>query len=102
PATGILVDDISDGRGANQKTVVVIVEARIIFVPRADEFHGVTGEKEILQINVAQKDLLVAPVKSVEAAVGVFLQEMEIGDVVFDAVALQVSEDAHRWLFVNE
>ncbi len=83
---GILIDDVSDGRGANKKTVVVIVNRGVIFIPRADEFRGVTSKKEILQVDVAEDDLLVAPIKSVETAVRVLLEEVEIGQVVFHAV----------------
>src|SRR6266436_31788 len=48
PTAWILVDDIADGRGTNEKTVVVIVQAGIVFVPRCDELRGVAGKKEIL------------------------------------------------------
>src|SRR5437016_3033321 len=67
-----LVDDIADGRGANKKAVVVIVEAGIVFVPGGHEFRGVAGKKEVLEIDVAEKDLLVAAAERVESAVGAF------------------------------
>src|SRR5437870_2113710 len=79
---GVLVDDITDGRGANEKAVVVIVEAGIVFVPGGDEFRGVAGKNEVLQVHVAEKDLLVAPVEGVESAVGIFLEELKIGDEI--------------------
>src|SRR6267143_1967220 len=99
---GILVDDIADRRRADQESVVVIAEAGIIFVPGGDELQGVAGKKEILQVNVAQKDLLVTTVEGVEAAVGIFLEEVEIGDVVFDAIAVEVTEDAQGRFFVDK
>jgi len=74
---GILVDDIADGRGANEKAVVVIVKAGIVFVPGGDEFRGVAGKKEVLQVDVAEKDLLVAPVEGVKSAVGIFFEELK-------------------------
>ena len=43
-----------------------------------------------------------AAVEGVESAVGVFFNEVKIGDVVFDAIAVEVAEDAQRRLFVNE
>ena len=98
----ILVDDIADGRGANQEAVVVIVKAGIVFVPGGDEFRGVTGKKEILEICIAEKDLLMTAVERVEPAVGVFLEEVKIGDVVFDTIAVKVAEDAQGRLFVDK
>ena len=98
----ILVDDIADGSGANKEAVVIIVKAGIVFVPGGDEFRGVAGKKEILQVNVAEKDLLVAAVESVESAVGVFFEEMEVGEIVFDAVAVKIPENSQGWFFVNK
>src|SRR6266446_397949 len=98
----ILVDDIADGRGANEAAIVVIVKAGIVFVPGGDEFRGVTGKKEVLQVNAAEKDLLVAAVESVESAVGVFFNEVKIGEVVFDAIAVEVAEDAQGRFFVDK
>ena len=43
-----MVDDIADGRGANEKAVVVIVEAGVVFVPGGDELHSVAGKEEVL------------------------------------------------------
>src|SRR5713226_9203851 len=45
---GSLTDDIANGRGTNEKAVVVIVQAGIVFVPGDDEPRGVAGKKEIL------------------------------------------------------
>ena len=97
-----MVDDIADGRGANEKAVVVIVEAGIVFVPGGDEFRGVTGKNEVLQVHVAEKDLLVAPVEGVESAVGIFFEELKIGDVVFDAITVEVSENTQGRFFVDK
>ena len=99
---GILVDDITDGRGANEEAVVVVMKAGIVFVPGGHEFRGVAREKEILQVNAAEKDLLVAAVEGVESAVGVFFNEVKIGEVVFDAIAVEVAEDAQGRLFVDK
>src|SRR5437660_10454936 len=58
---GVLVDDITDGRGAHEEAVVVIVEAGIVFLRGGDEFRGLAGKNEVLQGHVADKDQLVAP-----------------------------------------
>ncbi len=45
---------------------------------------------------------MVTTVEGVEAAVGIFLEEVEIGDVVFDAIAVEVTEDAQGRFFVDK
>ena len=50
----------------------------VVFVPGCDEFGRVTRKEEILQVNIAQHNLLVAAFEGVQAAVGVFLEELEI------------------------
>ena len=98
-----LIDDVADGRGAHQETVVVVVEARVVFVECADKFRGVAGKEKILEIDIAENDLLMAAVEGgVEAAVGIFFEKIEIGGVVFDAVAVKIAEDADGGLFVDE
>ena len=97
---GILIDDVSHGRRANEETVVVVVEAAVVFVVSGEKFGGVAREKEILQICVGNGDLLAAAFECVEAAVGIFFKEVEIGDVVFDFVVVKIAKDADAWLFV--
>ena len=98
----ILVDDIADGRRANEETVVIIVQAGIVLVPCGDELRGVAGKKEVLEIHVAEKHLLVAAFERVEPAVGVFFEEMEVGEIVFNAIAVEVAEDSQGGFFVNK
>src|SRR5215831_19672543 len=100
PRAGILIDDVCDWRGPHQESVIVVVQVPIILVPGAQEFRGVSREKEILDVNVAQHHLLMAAVERVELAVGVLLQEIEIRRVVFDAIRLQIPENAHSRLLV--
>jgi len=76
------------------------MEAAIVFVIGHEEFDGVAREKEILQISVGNGDLLAAVLECVEAAVGIFFQEVKVGDVVFDFVVVEIAEDADAWLFV--
>ncbi len=47
-ASGSLIDDAADGRGAHKKSVVVVMHARVILIPRADKFRGVAGKEKIL------------------------------------------------------
>ncbi len=50
-----LIDDVADGRGAHEETVVVVVKSRVVFVEGADEFRGVAGEEKVLQIDIAEQ-----------------------------------------------
>ena len=98
-----MIDDVADGRRAHEEAVVVVVEARVVFVERADKFRGVAGEEKILEINIAEQHLLMTAVESgVEAAIGIFLEKIEIGGVVFDAIAVKIAEDADGGLFIDE
>ncbi len=97
---GILVDDVADGRRTDEEAIVVVVKAAVVFVIGDEEFGGVAREKEILQISVGNGDLLAAALECVEAAVGVFFEEIEIGDVVFDFVVVKIAEDADAGLLV--
>src|SRR5207245_1378748 len=70
--------------------------------PCGDELRGVAGKKEVLEIHVAEKDLLVAAFEPVESAVGVFFEEMEVGEIVFNAIAVEVAEDSQGGFFVDK
>jgi len=46
--------------------------------------------------------LLAAAFETVETAVGIFLEEVKVGDVVFDFVVVKIAEDAEAGLFILE
>src|SRR5437667_3497264 len=98
----VLIDHISDRGGTHQEPVVVVMQTGIIFVPCGNEFHRVARKEEILQINVPQCDLLMAAVERIQPAVCVFLEKVEVRNVVLDAVAVQIAEDAQRRLLVDK
>jgi len=100
--TEALVDDVADGSRTNEKAVVVVVDAWVVFIPSADEFGGVAGEEEILPIKVSEDNLLPAQSKAVEFAVGIFLEKVEVCGVVFETVAGPIAEDAQTGLLVDE
>ena len=99
---GILVDDVADGRRTDEETIVVVVESAVVFVVGDEKFGGVAREKGILQISVGNGDLLAAALECVEAAVGVFFEEMEVGEIVFNAIAVEVAEDSQGGFFVDK
>src|SRR6266699_3178104 len=75
---------------------------RIVFVPPRDKFSGVTREEKILQINVAEQDLLMAALESVQPTVRVLFQKLKICGVVLHLVRVQVTENPNRGLLVNK
>src|SRR5580700_10059157 len=96
------MDDVADRRGSHENAVVVVVHARIVFVPRTDKFGGVAREEKILEIDVSQYNLLMAALERVEPAVRVFLEKLKIHGVVLDAVALPIAKDAQAGLFIGK
>ena len=87
-------DDVADGGGAFDPAVLVVVNAGLVADEVVAELGGVAGGEEILDEDVGERDLAAAAVERVEAAVGVLLEEVEAGDVVLDAVGLEIAEEA--------
>src|SRR5260370_23813434 len=52
--------------------------------------------------DVCEKQLLVAAFERVEPGVSVFFEEMEVGKVVLDAVAVKIPENAQGRFLVNK
>jgi hypothetical protein len=76
----------SDGRGPHEKTVVIVMDARVVFVVMNAELGRVARLDEILHVKICDDHLLVAELECVEAAIRVFLEQVEVGGVVFPAV----------------
>ena len=90
------------GRRPHQKAVLVIVKAGIVAVVEETEFRGVSLGKEILDIKIADVNLLVPLVEGIQAAVGVFFEEVKVSQVVVEAIGAQVAEDADSGLLFGE
>ena len=86
----------------HQKTVFVVVKAGIVAVVEETEFRGVSLGKEILDIKIADINLLVSLVEGVQAAVSVFFEEIKVSQVVVKAVGAQVAEEANSGLLLGE
>src|ERR1700676_2350695 len=84
---------LADRRRPDQKSVVVVMNRRIVAVEMETEFCGVTFGQKVLNIDIADVNLLVARFKGIEPAVCVFLQKIKISQVVVNSVRTQVSED---------
>ena len=80
----------ADGRGTDEKSVVIEVDAGIVAVVVKAEFGGVALGEEILDVNVRDVNLLSRGFESVQSAVGVFLEEVEPSEIVRDAVGVRL------------
>src|SRR5208282_1669207 len=89
-------------RRSDEEPVVVEMNAGIILVPRADKLGGVPGEEEILPVEVHQNHLLLAECETVEPAVCVFFEQVEIHGIVLETIAAPISEEAQAGLIVDE
>src|ERR1700727_1799756 len=98
-----LVDHAADGLRTHQKTIVIVMKTGVIFIERTDKFGRIPWKKEILQINIAEHHLLVPPVEnSIQSAIGIFFQQIEIRRVVLNTVAMQISKNPQPRLLVNK
>src|SRR5258708_17854054 len=89
-------------RGTNEKSVVIVMDARIVFVVVDAELGRVAGLDEILHVKVRDDHLLAAMLKGLQPAVRIFFEHKEIGGVVFPAVRVEISKQAHAGLFIDE
>src|SRR5713226_3606709 len=92
----------SYGRGTNEKSVGIVMDARIVFVVVDAELGRVAGLDEILHVKVRDDHLLAALVKRVQPAIRIFFKHIEIGGIVFPAVRVEISKQAHARLFIDE
>ena len=84
------VDDVADRRRPHQEAVFVVVQTWIVAVVVEAEFGGVALGQEILNIKIGDVYLLMALVEGVQPTVGVLLEEIEIREVIVQAVGAQI------------
>src|SRR5215813_11081952 len=89
----------SDRSRPHQKSIIVKMNAGIIAVQMETEFVGESLGDEILNVDVCHVNLLIALLERVQAAVRIFLEEIEPCCVVLNAVRSQRAKDANAWLF---
>src|SRR5580692_3205013 len=92
----------SHRRGPHEKPVSVVLHARVVLVVVNAKFGRVARLHEILHIKIRDDHLLVPQLETVQAAVGVLFEKIEIGGVVFPAVRVKVSEKAYARLLVDK
>src|SRR5271155_3093804 len=72
--------------GADQKTIVVVMNGGVVFIVVNAELRRVTLKEEVLAINVSDDHLLIPEFHGIQTAVGVFFEKVEIGEIVLPAV----------------
>ena len=78
------------------------MDGRIVIAPVEAELRRISLKSGILDIEVRHADLSISPLKSIEPAVGVLLQQIEEGRVVLKSVRTQVAKDPHAVIFIGE
>ena len=96
--TNIMGAHIAHIRGANEKAVtivllpIVILGSSIITVMMKTELRGIALPDKILPIQIGHHHLPISDLKLVQLAVGIFFQEVEIGDIPLIAIVVEVSK----------
>ena len=98
----IPVNDVADWRRPDQEAVIVVVQTGIVAVVVEAEFGGVALGQEILNIKIGDVYLLMALVEGIQPTVGVLLEEIEICEVVVQAVGAQIAEKPDARLLLGE
>src|SRR5258708_10177103 len=99
---GRAIHDRSDGRWTNEESVVVVVKAGVVAVVVETELGGVALGEKILYVQIGDVDLLSALVECVQAAIGIFFEQVEPRDVISETVGAKVPKDADAGLFFGE
>src|SRR5664280_1709579 len=95
-------DHAANGGRADQKSIRVKLDGRVVLIGKKGEFRRVTLGQEVLDVNISHLHLLVPGSERVEMAVGVLLQHEEVSEIVVDAIRAQVAEDPHSRLFIGK
>src|SRR5262249_17929605 len=92
----------SDGCRPNQESVLIEMQRGVIFVVVVAHLGGVALGDEVLNKEIGQCHLLMPVLKGVEAAIGILLEEPEIGGVVLQAIGVQIAEQAGSRLLLQK
>ena len=68
------------------------MDTALIVVVMKAEFGGVTFRERVLNIDICDAHLLIPGFEGVQAAVGIFFQEIEISEIVIDTIRSKISE----------
>src|SRR5436190_1245596 len=76
----------SDGRGPNQKAVLVDVECGLVVVVKRAEIQIVAARDEVVPIKIRHVYRLIAMPPSIQTAIGVLFEQIEVGEIVLEDV----------------
>jgi hypothetical protein len=92
---------VADNGGADLKTVAVKLARGAVVVKQKADLRRVAFAQEILPENVADVDVLMARVETVQAAVGVLLQLGKIGGVELILIVGEAAEETRAEVVVG-
>src|SRR5678815_4938146 len=84
--------NVADQRRSHQKTVAIEFNAAAIVVVVKTSLNRVVLANKILPKDVRDVNVLVACVKAVQAAVGVFLEHREVGGIELVTIVVERAE----------
>src|SRR6516165_994323 len=90
----------ADWRWTHQEAVLIDEERRLIVIVERAEIQRVASGQEIAPVQVGRIDLLATRPPAVQAAVGVLLQHVEVGQVVLKDVVVERAEQARAGLLI--
>src|SRR5947209_513475 len=92
----------AEGSGAYDVPVAVVMRASVIEVGVKTPLRGIARPQEVLPIEVANEHLLIALIKRVQLGVGIFLAQVEQGEVVLKAIVSPIAEESRAEVDVVE
>src|SRR5262249_20817202 len=94
--------DVADQGRTDEKIVLVKMARRMIVVEMEAEQRGVTVPVRVLSEDVGDVDALIAEVRRVQLAVGIFFELMKGDGVELIAIVRIIAEQAHAEIDIAE
>ena len=92
PCSNFVCHRQANGRRPYQKAIFVNVKGRLIVVVQQTEVHCVALGERVTPIEVGGVHFLISDLPTVQTAVGILLQQVEVRQVVLKNVVVKVSK----------
>ena len=93
---------VPDQRGPHQKSIAIEFATGAIVVVKRARLYRVAFPDEILSKNIRNVHVLMSPIKTIEAAVCVFLELREISGIVLVAIVSERTKDSRTQIVVGK
>src|SRR6185369_7537775 len=90
-----------DGR-THRESVLIVMERLVVTIVMVAEFYRVALLESILPVQVGYIDLLIACIEGVQAAVGILLEHLEVGQVELVPICFEVAEQTSAKVAIVE